>query len=237
MIDFHSHVLPGIDDGSASVDESLRMLTRTAEQGIGLICATPHFYPSSDDPESFLRHREHAWNKLVPLLEEGHPKVVLGAEVYYFSGISRNEQIADLRIGKTRLLLVEMPFEKWSDAMVREIAALNDRHGIQVVLAHIERYMRDQSRDVWDFLLDSNVVMQSNAEFFLDWRTKRKAARMVREGRVHIIGSDAHNMDKRAPKVGDAMKALSEEEANALRENSYEILRQNGGEEYLPGRD
>ena len=54
MIDFHSHILPGMDDGSSSPEESLAMLEVSAEQGVDEIFATSHFYPDEEDPASFL---------------------------------------------------------------------------------------------------------------------------------------------------------------------------------------
>ena len=225
MIDFHSHILPGIDDGSASVDESLRLLGISAEQGIELVCATPHFYPTNEDPESFLRHRARAWDKLSEKLDESSPKVLLGAEVYYFGGISRNDMITDLRIGDTGILLLEMPFNKWTDAMVREIVELNARRGVRVMLAHIERYIKYQERGVFEYLLDNRVIMQSNADFFIDWKTKHKALRMLKQGRIDVIGSDAHNLTERRPKIGEALAALPAEAAEVLKENAYAVLR------------
>ena len=224
MIDFHSHVLPGIDDGSASVEVSLQMLARSAEQGIELVCLTPHFYPSREDPKSFLHARAHAWEKLKPNLPENAPKTLLGAEVYFFSGISRNEEIAGLELEGTDILLLEMPFEKWSDAIVREVVELNDRPEVRVMLAHIERYIKYQSRDVWEYFLDNRIIMQSNAEFFLDWKTKHKALRMLRQGRIHVISSDAHNLTDRRPRIGEALEAIPDEDAYVLRESAKDIL-------------
>ena len=224
MIDFHSHILPDIDDGSSSVDESLRLLGMSAEQGIELICATPHFYPDHEDPESFLRHRAHAWEKLSEKLDENSPKVLLGAEVYYFSGISRNDMISDLRIEDTDLFLLEMPFNKWSDAMVREIVELNDRHGVRVMLAHVERYLKYQERGVLDYLLENNIIIQSNAEYFLDWKTKHKALRMLRYGQIHVVSSDAHNMTDRRPRIGEVLSGIPTEDAEALRKNAEAVL-------------
>ena len=60
VIDFHSHVLPGTDDGSSSVEESIGMMKCMAEQGITHVVATPHFYPQHDNPERFLRRRKEA---------------------------------------------------------------------------------------------------------------------------------------------------------------------------------
>ena len=60
IIDFHSHILPGIDDGSRSVEESIALLQKEAEQGISHVVATPHFYPQLDTPERFLKRRAEA---------------------------------------------------------------------------------------------------------------------------------------------------------------------------------
>ena len=63
-IDFHSHVLPGVDDGSATVEESLRMLRLQAEQGVTHVVATPHFYPMQDSPNRFLERRAKTEKRL-----------------------------------------------------------------------------------------------------------------------------------------------------------------------------
>jgi protein-tyrosine phosphatase len=88
--DFHSHILPGGDDGSRSVNESLKMLSLDADQGIRRVIATPHFYANHDTPERFLKRREAAWSHLREAVEgfSGLPEIVLGAEVYYFPGMS-----------------------------------------------------------------------------------------------------------------------------------------------------
>ena len=55
MIDIHSHILPGMDDGSSSLEESLAMAGESARQGVRLLAATPHFYATQENPASFLR--------------------------------------------------------------------------------------------------------------------------------------------------------------------------------------
>jgi len=67
LVDFHSHILPGVDDGSASIEESLKMLQAEAGQGITHVVATPHFYPRYDDPERFLERRNAASEALQQL--------------------------------------------------------------------------------------------------------------------------------------------------------------------------
>ena len=96
IIDFHSHVLPGIDDGSHSLEESIAMLRMEAEQGVSHVIATPHFYPRHDTPEDFLRKRREAEILLREEMEKHSnlPALSVGAEVYYFPGISNSEAMA-----------------------------------------------------------------------------------------------------------------------------------------------
>ena len=70
VVDFHSHILPRIDDGSQSVEESLSMLRLAAEQGIREIVLTPHFYPRYETPEQFLQKRELAEAQLREAMAE-----------------------------------------------------------------------------------------------------------------------------------------------------------------------
>ncbi len=225
MIDFHSHVLPGIDDGSRDTDESLKLLKMCSEQGVTKIAATPHFYPDYDTPDRFLRRRNEAALHLKERLFDGAPEIVLGAEVYYFSGISSNDSVESLRLGDTGILLLEMPFAKWSPSMVSEIFDLHGRNGISVMLAHIERYIDYQSADVWESLLKHGVIMQSNAGFFTNWRTKRRALRMLRTGRIHVLGSDCHNVKDRPENMGRAWAVLNGRDRDYLKENEDYIIR------------
>lgn len=208
MIDIHSHVLPGIDDGSRDAEESLAMLRLSARQGVHCMAATPHFYPMENSPERFLVRRQAAVEQLRAAWRPGLPKLLLGAEVYFFEGMSHVEELDTLCLEGTRLLLLEMPFSRWPDRVVAEAVSLQEQRGLTVLLAHIERYFRWQPKGIWDELLDMGLLMQCNANFFLDWRTKRKAARMLDEGKIHFLGSDAHNMTSRPPRLGEALAAV-----------------------------
>ncbi len=224
MIDIHSHVLPCVDDGSKSVKESILMLRASAEQGVSEIVATPHFYPDETGPERFLSRRNAAADRLLGVWQDGFPKLRLGAEVYYFEGISMTDEIDALRIEGTELLLLEMPFMTWSERMIRDIKELNRRRGSTVLLAHIERYLRYQSGDVLDELIDSGVLMQSNAEFFLKWSTRKKACRMLRNGRIHLLGSDCHNMKSRPPVIGEVLRKMDPADRQLLEDNIHRFL-------------
>lgn len=204
MVDLHSHILPGIDDGSRSVEESLQMLQVSAEQDITCMAATPHFYPNENDIEHFLERRAIAAERLRNVWRAGLPCLLLGAEIYYFAGMDRVSELTKLQIGKTGLLLVEMPFAPWSRRMVEDVVMLNARPQITVVLAHIERYLPFRNAKWLEELRGQGVLMQSNAEFFLYWRTRRKALRMLRRGEIDFLGSDCHNMTTRPPQLGAA---------------------------------
>ena len=81
MIDFHTHILPGVDDGSRSIEESLAMLQAEADAGIERVVFTPHFYASQNSPKDFLRRRQESWSALLPHMYRGLPQVSFGAEV------------------------------------------------------------------------------------------------------------------------------------------------------------
>lgn len=211
MIDFHSHFLPRMDDGSRNVEESLEMLRVSLDQGVDVMAATPHFYAFREDPDSFLERRAAAFARL-PLEDAPHPKLLLGAEVYYFDGMSNSESLRRLTLEGTRYILIEMPFSRWSDHMVDEVLRLRDRLRLKPYLAHIERYLRAQrGTDYIERFLREGLLIQCNADFFLTRTSARKALRMLRNGQIHLLGSDAHNMAERAPELGDAVELIRAE--------------------------
>jgi protein-tyrosine phosphatase len=233
MLDFHSHLIPGIDDGSKDIGMSMGMLGMWKEQGFGHICATPHFYADMMRPEHFLEKRNEAYQSLLAAINAApggaasYPVIIPGAEVHYFRGMSSCEGIFSLCLKNTKLLLVEMPFHKWSDYMIREIAELTSI-GLIPVAAHIERYLSIQGAETIDKLLDTGILVQCNAEFFLSARTRRKALRIISSGTVDFLGSDAHNLTTRAPNLGEAVgfitKKLGAESLRHIEKNSALIL-------------
>ena len=218
MTDIHSHVLPNMDDGSRSVEESLALLRLSAAQGIACVAATPHFYAEDNSPAEFLKRRAASAAELRARWEPGLPRLLLGAEVCCFEGMSRVSELDALRIEGTELLLLEMPFRPWPDRLVREVLAIQERSGVTVALAHVERYLPAQA-DAWDILTEAGVLTQCNAGFFLRWRTRRKAVRLLNQGRIHFLGSDCHNTDVRPPRLGDAWKVIGAGGREMLEEN------------------
>ena len=209
MTDFHSHFLPNIDDGSDSIETSMRMLDMWRSQKIERLCATPHFYAEHSTPERFLRRRNAAYEALMTEIgdREGYPTILLGAEVRFFDGISNTQELPLLCLEGTDLLLLEMPFARWTDRILGEVADIS-RRGIIPVAAHLERYMSFNSKKTINQFMNMDLLIQCNAEFFLTKRTSRKALSLLRERKIQFIGSDAHNTSSRAPNLGPAIELI-----------------------------
>lgn len=201
MTDWHSHVLPKMDDGSKSVEESVALLTALAAQGVDVVVATPHFYANDEAVEDFIKRRQKSYELLAPRLNDNLPKVLLGAEVSYYSGISRMESLEKLKIEGTNLILLEMPFCRWTEYTVRELLELSNLGKFKIMLAHVERYASFQDAAVLEKLYQSEILMQSNASFFTDFFKKKKAIKLLKNQKIHFIGSDCHNMHSRPPNL------------------------------------
>ncbi len=209
-VDFHTHLLPAMDDGSASLEESIAILNALKEQGVSTVIATPHFYPEEESPRSFLRRREKACAELLTAYDPDiHPTVYLGAEVAYFSGIGRSRYMKDLSVCGTNVILVEMPFAEWSDSVISEIYCLRETLGLIPVIAHIERYIKRQKRGMLKKLCVNGALIQSNAGHFVDQKTSKKAVRSFCKGDIQLLGSDCHNMTTRVPNMQEALSAIS----------------------------
>ncbi len=207
MIDFHSHFLPEMDDGSASPEESAQMLRLSKQQGVDTIVATSHFYALEDNPAVYLGRRQEAFEKIA-YEPNSMPTILLGAEVSYFNGISHSEDLQKLCIGESRLLLVEMPFRPWTAREVEDVCALN-RQGVLPVMAHVERYMRRHQIPTYaNKMLREGLYFQCNAEFFLQPLGSMRAIHMLRKGQIHFLGSDCHNMGHRISKMDQAAQVI-----------------------------
>ena len=210
MTDFHSHILPGIDDGSRDVDESLALLKMLRDQGAAVSVATPHFYVERNSPDEFLERRQRAYEKLISHPDFPGADIRLGAEVRYYPGISRMSGLKSLRIEGTKLLLLEMPFTKWSEYTLREVYELSCSGDIVLMMAHIERYLAYQKRGIADDLLDRGILIQANASFFANKATQRKAMKMLKNRQINAVGTDCHSVDARPPRLDEFRSAVTE---------------------------
>lgn len=209
MTDFHSHILPNMDDGSRSVQESIKMLEMLALQGVKRVVATPHFYANHETVEQFLKRREESYAKLREHLREGLPEIVLGAEVRFYDGISRMENLEQLCVQNTDLLLLEMPSTVWTQSIIRQLVDISCSGKVTLALAHIERYGALQKGSALETLLENDVIMQINAGFVTRLATRSRAIKMLKKGYVRLLGTDCHNLTDRAPDMGTATEIIS----------------------------
>ena len=144
LIDLHSHVLPEFDDGSQSLEMSLAMLRREAEQGVAAVCATSHYYAKQNSIPSFCARRAEALERLTSALPEDFPRVLPAAEVAYFPHMEEQD-LTPLCIQGTRTLMLEMPFADWTDLQLETVEALVLDCRYDVVLVHPERFCFSKS--------------------------------------------------------------------------------------------
>ena len=189
---------------------SVAMLRESVRQGVDGIVFTPHFYADQDSPERFLRRRAEAVERLRPMLDQvpDCPQMLLGAEVHYYAGMGRSTALEQFCIGQSNVVLVEMPFHAWSSSMVQDIESIRTRLGLQVLIAHINRYLNQPDDYLTALRTDCKALIQANAEFFLDRWTRRKAVRMLERREIDLLGSDCHNMAERAPNLGPAVEYI-----------------------------
>ena len=200
MLDFHSHILPGIDDGSQSVEESRALMES--------LIATPHFYADEQSVDRFLSKRQAAYQRLMASGKGDLLPIRLGAEVRYYPGISRLDGLEKLCVEGTSVLLLEMPFTKWSQTTVQEVLEIANLYDVTIVLAHIERYVFLQRSEVLYGLRNAGVLFQVNASSFVDWKMRRYVFRLMNRYGVHLLGSDCHNLQKRPPQMGEATRLI-----------------------------
>lgn len=206
MIDFHSHILPGIDDGSRDIRMTLSMCRMQMEQGIHTILATPHFYANQDSVGNFLLRRKESMDRVSKAVSNIHtdmlPHILPGAEVYYFPGIGTAGMLPHLCIEGTRVLLLEMPFCQWTSQIYQDIKKIVQEKKLIIILAHIERYVGYQKDiEIWDRILKlQGLYPQMNAGAFLN-RKKRRFCLHFLENQDVLLGTDCHNLTDRRPNM------------------------------------
>lgn len=207
-IDIHCHVLPKLDDGSASLQESIKMLKQAYRQGIQAVVATPHY------SHQFMEESPGTIINLCKRLElkartEVSPdfRIYPGQEIYYSQETSeklRRNQL--LTMGKSAYILIEfMPNVPYS-LVYRAVRELTEK-GYCPILAHIERYgvLREKGRV--EELIKAGAYMQMNyRRIGGKWydETTRWCRKMLREEKIHFLATDMHNTKDRRPETKEA---------------------------------
>jgi len=211
MIDFHTHILPGMDDGSRDLEESMAMLRMSEAGGVIKLVATPHFRAAEETVEQFLYRRREAFTLLKEAMAKEGSKaaILLGAEVALFPGLVDVADLEKLALGKSSYILIEMPMGQWSKSTYVALYAIMLKTGLTPVIAHIDRYLKGKEQEdavKIKELLDMGAVLQMNTSYLLHFFTKRKAGALIRQNVVSLLGSDCHNVTTRPPDLPLAWK-------------------------------
>jgi protein-tyrosine phosphatase len=223
MIDFHTHILPDIDDGSSSVEESIEMIRSEVNQGVDTIFLTPHFSALTQYPEQFLARRSHAMETLNAALskESSIPNFVLGAEIMYSRGMSKWDELPQLALGDTGYILIEMQGTKWSESVFNELVSIYSERKLIPVVAHIERCFRPfHIRELLARLEKMPVLLQMNGSYITDRHTRKHALNLLKHRKVHLLGSDCHSSTWRKP----AMDQVNDILMNSLDDSTLQYL-------------
>ena len=235
MTDLHCHILPGVDDGAASVDESLAMAAMAERNGVRAIAVTPH----CNVPGEFDNYAGPELLRRLDALRSAVRQAGVHVELYAGMEVFATAQVPDLldggrllTLGGSRYLLVEFAFDESPDfagQILGDIAA----RGVVPVIAHPERYRFIQGEE--ERLLEwarRGYVLQIN-KGSLAGRFGRRAARTARwcmaSGCVHLIASDAHSPYRRTTRMEEAWELAAAADGPEiadflLRENPRRIL-------------
>lgn len=194
MLDFHTHLLPGMDDGSRSTEESRTLLKELESLGFDRLALTPHFYPHMETCTDFLRRR----NLLYMEFCENNPekKLYSGCECYLHEYIFHAEDISELCFAGTRLLLTELVYDAdGGEYMLLLVRKLINTYNVIPVLSHIERYpyiMKNEK--FFEEFLSMGCLAQVNLMSFSDFFRKNRLAKYFEKDYIHFIGTDTHRL-------------------------------------------
>lgn len=211
-LDIHSHILPGVDDGSKDIAMTMQMLGQVYDEGVRYIVATPHYYPGHKNApisrirEKFETIRQEAAKQYPDMT------IMLGNEIYYkdetVSLLKKNEI---LTLNDSRYVLVEFNVGLEYKKIYHAIKKFT-MEGYYPILAHVERYacLYKQERLV-DELVQAGAYIQVNAETFLGGifdSYKKYCMKLMNSELIHFLGSDCHNIDNRCAVMEQAVRVL-----------------------------
>lgn len=240
MVDLHCHILPGVDDGAKTVEDSITLLKKELEDGVNRIVLTPHFNPERISVEEFLEKRDAAFEVLKKAVDaEGLPvKLKLGAEVFFSAQLPELE-MEKLCFQETPYLLVEfspMMNPQWAPSVFYQMQL----RGISPILAHVERYpyMLEDPTRLYK-IAQSGVLLQVNASSLLKGNSRpAMIKKLLKWNLLDVISTDTHSMEKRPPLMKEALEKIEQwhgkEKTKELIHNGMDVF--DGVEPQLPER-
>ncbi|MFX3634099.1 MAG: tyrosine-protein phosphatase [Candidatus Pristimantibacillus sp.] len=232
MIDIHSHILPGIDDGAADWEHSIALARAAEEEGITDLVATPHHYDGKyNNPIEIVHHLTEQLNER--LREQSIPlKVHQGQEIHIHHELLRNWQEGKLLgLAGSKYVLLEMPASHVPHAMEQMVYELK-LQDVHVVIAHPERNAEIvKSPDCLEDLIAAGAYAQVTSHSLLGGfgrGIERAAWTLSRRGLIHFVASDAHNLSWRGFRLKEAYERVTaemgEEWSSYYEQNAHALL-------------
>ncbi len=185
-IDYHSHILPEIDDGAKSFQKAEKLICAAHRADIKTIYATPHFYGHKMSVDTFCSKCERAASKLEKNIDV---EIKLGAEILLFPGIEKMPKLEWLTYERSNRLLIELPLSQELITEEHLISAEALAEEFEIVLAHANRYS-DESVEQF---LAMGAILQINVSDACRLKEKSRIDQWKSRGAVLCLGSDAHN--------------------------------------------
>ena len=229
IVDCHSHLLPGIDDGSRSSSESAALINELNAVGVDCVVLTPHYYVYEQSVAGFIKSRELSYNKLTALPEARKMRFVLGAEVFIIDLLFNLESLEGLNIGNTRYLLAELPPEgRLTEQTMRNLEKLYCNYNMTPIIAHIDRYPYICDIGAAKELRDMGCLIQMNIQSLTRLRGRKKLLKLAENGLIDFFGNDLHRAPFSAENYKRALtklqKALSGERLDDKKDKSVSLL-------------
>lgn len=203
-VDVHCHILPGIDDGAQNMDMTMQMVKKAYEEGIRIIIATPHYHPRRGKADTQVI--EQMFDSVRDKIKTVYPDMELyrGNEIYY-----RHNTVEYLKQGKlfsmagSDYVLVEFSLSGVEETEIIDAIKALEMAGYLPVIAHVERYENivGDIEAVQEFV-KAGAYIQVNAGSILGdsgGSARRFAKKLIKNDLVHFVGTDAHDVRRRAP--------------------------------------
>lgn len=229
MIDLHSHILPGIDDGAKNIAESLELINGEKRQRISSIMLTPHFNFERMDIESFCQKRAQSFNLLTSSQEfaDSGVRVKKGAEVFF--SVRLNEADLDpLCFEGTSYILIELPTNARPYGLTHTLGNVLNR-GYIPILAHVERYpyIAEDPTVLYDLVMRGCLAQVNAGAVIRNSEKSSMAIKYLKWELAQLVCSDCHSMKKRPPNIKEATsiirKKLGAQYVEWLDKNSVDV--------------
>ena len=227
MIDIHSHIIYGVDDGAANLYESERMIEAASKLGIETIIATPHYQRRVYESEAV----QDKFQLLKLKAEEYQIELFLGCELY-----ANDDLIAYIRRKREKskftaqYLLIELPFNLRLEESIRILKRLMN-YGMKIIIAHTERnlMLMNEMKQFIDFVRVSDISLQVDAGSvagLYGLKIKENAKKLINLGMVDFVASNAHNVHDYSSVYSKAVETVYKW---CSTEHAIRLLKQNAG--------